>query len=342
MSVVEEKPSEKYEVITPLTRSRTARIATSTIAPYFGLTVLIVALIVFNVFTDPVFYSWANIVNLLRSLAIPLTMAAGGTLVVLTGAVDLSAGSMLGFTGIVYAELVIGGVNPWAALVATIAVGAVTGFLVNGMLIGRVGMSFFVVTLGLAQLLRGLAYLWTGGTQIDMSSDQLAAVIGDTAILGGRIPVSFLIALFAVVAIWVTCRFTTYGRSLYAAGGNREAAELSGVRTAWVIAGVYLIAALFATVAGIMTIGRVTLADPNAGNGVELVVIAGIMLGGVALTGGVGSVWGAALGTVFLSILSNTLALHGFSNNWQLVATGVILIIAVLFDRWRQRMAEGR
>lgn len=323
-------------------RSPLSRFAASSVAPYLVLLALTIALLVFNAITEPVFFTPANITNVMRTLAIPLILAAAGTLVLLTGGVDLSMGALLGFAGIVYSQLVVfGGLNSWVALLLTLLVAVVVGLFVNGYLVGRVGMNFFVVTLGTASLLRGLAYLWTGGAQTDMAADPLAAMLGDTAIFGGLIPVSFLVSFGAVVVLWLILRFTTYGRSIYAVGGNREAAELSGVRGAWVIASTYGIVALCAAIAGIMTIGRVTLADPNAGAGVELTVIAGIMLGGVALTGGVGSVWGAALGITFLSILSNSLGLRGLNNNWQLVLTGGILILAVLFDRWRQR-AAGR
>ncbi len=150
-----------------------------------------------------------------------------------------------------------------------------------------------------------------------------------------------IVAIGAVVVLWAVLRYTTFGRSIYAVGGNREAAELSGVRAGWVIAAVYGIVALSAAVAGIMMIGRQTLADPNAGNGIELTVASGILLGGVALYGGVGSVWGAALGTVFLAVLANTLALRGLGANWQLVVTGAILLVAVYLDRVRQRIGSG-
>ena len=310
-------------------------------SPQVGLSVVVVALIAFNIATEPNFLVWANLTNVGRSLAVPLLIAGAGTLVLVTGGVDLSAGAVLGFGGILYAQLVVAGLMSWPALLVTIATGAAIGFFINGTLIGRLGMSFFVVTLGLGSLLRGSAFLWSDSASIDMSTDSLAQTLGNQAIIDGKIPIALLVSIGATVILWIVLRYTTFGRAVYAVGGNREAAELSGLRTAWVIAGVYGIVSLCAAAAGVMMVGRQTLADPNAGLGIELTVAAGIMLGGVALTGGVGSIWGAALGTLFLTLLTNTLALRGISNNWQLVVTGVILILAVYLDRVRQRLGAS-
>lgn len=340
MTAVEEivTPSAPPISRTPLLR----RWASSPAAPFIALGALLIVLIIVNLLTVPVFGTWPNITNLMRTLAIPLLLAAAGTLVLLTGAVDLSAGAMLGLSGILYAQLVVAQIHPLLALVLTVVGAGLIGFGTNGLLIGRVGMSFFVVTLGMASVLRGAAFLWSDSASIDMSSDPVSSIIGNDTIIDGRIPVSIVIALSALVLLWIVLRYTTFGRSIYAVGGNRQAAELSGVRPARVIAAVYCVAAICAAIAGIMMIGRQTLADPSAGNGIELTVASGIMLGGVALTGGSGSIWGAALGTVFISVLSNSLALRGISSNWQLLVTGVILIIAVYVDRVRQRAGGSR
>lgn len=307
-------------------------------APFAGLGIVLLLVVLFNVATEPTFSSWSNLTNLMRSLSVPLLLAGAGTLVLLTAGVDLSIGAILGIAGILYAKLVVGGVDPVIALVITVTSGGAIGLLVNGLLIGRVGMSFFVVTLGVASLLRGLGFLWSENASIDMADDGLSEALGNTAILGDRLPVSMLVAVVAVIVLWLVLRYTTFGRSVYAVGGNREAAELSGVRSGWVIAGVYGIVGLCAAIAGIMMIGRQTLADPNAGAGIELTVASGILLGGVALYGGIGSIWGAVLGTCFLAVLANTLALRGISSNWQLVVTGAILLLAVYLDRVRQRL----
>lgn len=328
-------------VVAPARASRARGWATSPVAPYVGLATVLAVLILFQLATEPTFSSWSNLTNLMRSMAVPLLLAAAGTLVLLTAGVDLSIGALLGLSGILYAKLASGGLSPLPALLLTLAAGGAIAFFVNGYLIGRVGMSFFVVTLGTGSILRGAAYLWSDNTAIDMSRNSLAATLGNTAIIGDKIPVGILVAFGIAVLLWAILRYTVYGRSIYAVGGNREAAELSGVPSGWVIASVYGIVGLCAVLAGIMMIGRQTIADPNAGVGIELTVASAILLGGVALQGGVGSIWGAVLGTVFLSVLANALALHGLSSNWQLVVTGAILLLAVYLDRLRQRIGEG-
>ncbi len=328
-------------VAAPARASRARGWATSPVAPYVGLATVLVVLVLFQLASEPTFSSWSNLTNLMRSMAVPLLLAAAGTLVLLTAGVDLSIGALLGLSGILYAKLASGGLSPLPALLVTLAAGGAIAFFVNGYLIGRVGMSFFVVTLGTGSILRGAAYLWSDNTAIDMSQDNLAATLGNTAILGDKIPVGILVAFGIAVLLWAILRYTFYGRSIYAVGGNREAAELSGVPSGWVIASVYGIVGLCAVLAGIMMIGRQTIADPNAGVGIELTVASAILLGGVALQGGVGSIWGAVLGTVFLSVLANALALHGLSSNWQLVVTGAILLLAVYLDRLRQRIGAG-
>ncbi|GAB7006342.1 inner-membrane translocator [Nocardioides sp. AN3] len=280
--------------------------------------------------------------NLLRTSAVPLLLAVGMTLVILTGGIDLSMGGILSLCGIAYAKLVIAGVPAPAALVLTALLGGAIGFLINGLLIGRFKLSFFVVTLGSASVLGGAALLWSDNKQFDMSADTLSSKLGNDAI-GDLLPYGALLALAAVVAAGILLKYTIFGRSVYAIGGNAEAAQLSGVRAEWMIPAVYGISGLCAGLAGVMMIGRQTIADPTAGNNsLVLYAVAATLLGGVSITGGAGSVYGALVGTAFLQVLSNALALRGYNNAWQMLATGVILLVAVYFDRVRQRLAARR
>lgn len=308
------------------------------LGPFIGVGGVLLVLCAYMALSEPVFTSGDNLTNLLRSTAIPLVLAGAMALVLLTGGVDLSMGATLALTGTLYAKLVTGGAPAGLALVACVAFGAVLGFTVNGILIGRLDMSFFVVTLGTLSAYRGITFLWTDNTTIDMFGDSLSQKVGDATILGDRIPLSILIALAFVVLLYLVLRFTNFGRSIYAVGGNREAAELSGVRSGWVVAAVYGIAGAAAAVAAVMTIGRSTIADPNMGLNIELQVAAAALLGGVALSGGVGSIWGAVLGVAFFQVLSNSLSLIGAPQSWQLIVTGVILVVAIYLDRVRARV----
>ncbi|MFN8231926.1 MAG: ABC transporter permease [Actinomycetota bacterium] len=317
------------------------RILESQIGPFIGVGSVLVILLVVEAFVQSNFYNASNLTNLGRTLGVPLVLAAGMTLALLTGGVDLSIGSSLALSGTLYAKLYTGGTPPLLALVICLAFGLVVGFAINGFLIGRLNMSFFVVTLGTLSLFRGVVYLWTNSETISMYDDDLTQKIGNDTTLGGHVPIALLIAVATVVAIYLMLRLTTFGRQIYAVGGNREAARLSGVRTDWVIAAVYAITGLCAALAAIMTIGRTASVDPNMGESLELNAAAAVLLGGVSLSGGSGSIWGAVLGVVFLEVLANALALAGTSTSWQLIVTGVILIVAVYLDRLRARAHQG-
>jgi len=318
-----------------------ARFLGGSFGPLAGVAGVLVALIIFELITEPTFGTADNLTNLGRAAIVPLVVAAAMALVLLTGGVDLSIGSTLALTGVLYAKLVTSGVSGGLALIACLLFGLVVGFVVNGLLIGRLEMSFFVVTIGTLSLYRGIVYLWTDSSTIDMYGDPVSAFLGNDTILGGHVPIGLLVALGVVFGLWWVLRWTTFGRSIYAVGGNREATELAGVRASWVVAAVYGISGLCAALAAVMTIGRTSIADPNMGLNLELTAAAAALLGGVALSGGVGSIWGAVLGVAFLQTLTNALSLAGVSTSWQLVVTGAILIIAVYLDRVRVRAAAA-
>lgn len=324
----------------PLKRSM-ARLLGGTFGPIVGVAGVLAALVVFELITQPTFGSADNLTSLGRASIVPLVVSVAMALVLLTGGVDLSIGATLALAGVLYARLVTSGVPAGFALVACLIFGAIVGFVVNGILIGRLNMSFFVVTIGTMSLYRGIVYLWTNTNTIDMYGDPVSGFLGNDTIIGGHVPIGLLVGLGVVLALWWVLRWTNFGRSIYAVGGNREATELAGVRAGWVTAAVYGVSGLCAALAAVMTIGRSTIADPNMGLNLELTAAAAALLGGVALSGGVGSIWGAVLGVAFLQALTNALSLAGVSTSWQLVATGAILIVAVYLDRVRARAAAA-
>jgi ribose transport system permease protein len=317
-----------------------AKLLGSRIGPYIGVGTVLVALLVVEAITQGNFYGSGNVTNLMRQMAVPLILGGAMTLALLTGGVDLSIGSSLALSATVYAKLYEAGAPPILSFLACLLFGLVVGFLINGFLIGRLNMSFFVVTLGTLSLYRGVVYLWTNLKTIDMYEDKFTSSLGNDTILGGKVPLAFLFAVGVVLLLYVMLKFTTFGRQIYAVGGNREAARLSGVRTDWVIAAVYAITGLCAAFAAVLMIGRTASVDPNIGESMELQAAAAVLLGGVALSGGNGSIWGAVLGVVFLGILENALSLAGASASWQLIVTGLILVIAVYLDRVRARLHQ--
>ena len=198
-------------------------------------------------------------------------------------------------------------------------------------------MSFFVVTLATLSLLRGAVFVYTEG-ETERVPDDVVASIGDGKLGGLSVPILLMIAVFAV-SIFVL-HYTRFGRAVYAVGGNKEAARLSGINVAMVIVAVYAISGFFAGMAGVVQTGRLGAAAPVAGTGIELSAAAAVLLGGTSFSGGSGGVGGTVVGVLFIGVLRNGLGLMGVSAFWQDVVTGIILIAAISIDRVSQ-LREG-
>jgi ribose transport system permease protein len=205
----------------------------------------------------------------------------------------------------------------------------VLGAVVNGGLIGRFRLSFFVVTLASMTGLTGAVNLWSG-TQSFTVNSPVALDIGVNAILGVPAPIWIMIIAFGL-SLWLQ-RWTYFGRDVYAVGGSLKAARLSGVRTTRTLITVYGISAFCAAIAGIITVGRIGVAAPNVDANLPLQAIAAVLLGGTSLVGGSGGVGGTVLGVIFLGMLQNGLSIAGVPSFWQQVVTGIILVLAVLGD----------
>ncbi len=258
----------------------------------------------------------------------------GMTFVVLTAGIDLSVGSLLALSGIILSKLLNGVGMPSAlALLLTLAAGALIGGAVNGVLIGRVGLSFFVVTLGTLSLYQGIVNIWSG-TKTTYITSSLIDGIGFGKALGLPTPIWIMIGTFLVA--FVVLRWTYFGRDIYAVGGNIEAARLSGISVARTLIAVYAIAGLAAALASLIQAGRLGAASPLVGADIPLNAAAGVLLGGTSFIGGVGGVTGTAVGVLFIGTLQNGLAIAGVSSFWQQVVTGAILIAAVAIDRLQQ------
>jgi ribose/xylose/arabinose/galactoside ABC-type transport system permease subunit len=306
---------------------------------YGAVLVLLVSLFAFLSITQPRFLTGANIENLLTGVSILWIVSLGMTFVVLTGGIDLSVGSVLALVGIFLAKVLDLGVPGGVAVVLCLGFGALVGGLVNGVLIGRLGLSFFVVTLGSMVALSGVVNLWsqTRTTYIDSA---VVARIGVGHLLGLPVPIWLMLATFAV-ALYVQ-RSTYFGRDVYAVGGNLDAARLSGIRTARTVVAVYAISAACAALGGVIQAGRIGAASPQVGANVALDAAAAVLLGGTSFVGGLGGVGGTAVGVLFIGVLQNGLGIAGVASFWQQVVTGVILIAAVLIDRIRRHALAGR
>lgn len=286
------------------------------------------------------FLTETNLLNILRQISVNLCLSLGMTLVILSGGIDLSVGSVLAFSGAVAAGLLrdgieLEGVNLLVeitvsgAVIASLGIGSLLGLL-NGLLVTRLRIPPFVATLGMLSIARGLTRLWTDGQPITGLGEPFA-VVGTGVLLGIPVPV-WISASLVAVAVLVTRR-TRFGRYVYAVGGNERAARLSGLNVRGIKIGVYTVAGLLSAVAGLIHTSRLDSATPDAGMSYELDSIAAVVIGGTSLSGGRGSILGTVLGCLIIGVLNNGLALLHVSPFWQLVVKGCVILAAVAVDR---------
>lgn len=284
-------------------------------------------------FLNPRFLTTPNLLNILRQTSINSLIAVGMTFVIITGGIDLSVGSSLALTGAISAWLIISGVHPVVAFVATLGAGALIG-VVNGLIISKGKAQPFIATLAVMTAVRGITLLFTDGRPLGLGHESNAEVfskIGTGYFLGIPIPVYIMIIAFGVA--YYILRHTRLGRRVYALGGNEEASVLSGINVDQVKIAVYGISGMLAAVAGVVITARLNSAQPTAGSGYELDAIAAVVLGGTSLTGGVGSVLGTIVGVLIIGVLNNSLNLMNVSSHYQLLIKGVVILVAVLIDR---------
>lgn len=296
---------------------------------FFAVTVLLVLLFVYFSISQPNFFQSQNITLMLTSAAITFLVAIGMTFVLLSGGFDLSMGAVLALSGIALGSLYNDvGLNIAPSIVLTLLLAGAVG-AANGFFIGRLGLSFLVVTLGTSSLVFGCLNLWSNGQTTSVASPPLDNFAFGTA-LGVPFPVIGMIAVYCLAAY--VLRWTYFGRDVYAVGGSPDAARLSGIKVSQTIVVVYLLAGLLAGVAGVLQVARVGAASPQVGTSVVFDAAAAVLLGGTSLGGGVGGVHGTVIGVLFLAVLQNGLALAGVESYWQQVVTGLILIGVIAID----------
>ncbi|SFB08495.1 ribose transport system permease protein [Poseidonocella pacifica] len=278
------------------------------------------------------FLSVSNISIVMQQASINIVLAAGMTFVILTGGIDLSVGSILAASamGAMIASLWPG--LGWAGIPIGMMIGLVFG-LANGAIIALLGLPPFIVTLGSLTAVRGVARLMGGDTTV-FNSDLPFAVIGNGSLFG--VPWLAIIALAVILVSWFILRGTVLGTWIYAVGGNREAARLTGIKVSIVLLFVYGMSGLLSGLGGVMSAARLYAANGlQLGQAYELDAIAAVILGGTSLVGGVGSIWGTLIGALIIAVLSNGLILTGVSDIWQFIIKGLVIILAVALDRYR-------
>jgi ribose transport system permease protein len=296
-----------------------------------GILLALIALIIVGALLSDHFFEFDNFVNVSRQTAIVGLLGIGMTFVILTAGIDLSVGSIVGFSAIAFAAAMDKGA-PWPlAMLIGLAAGALAG-AINGLGITKGRLQPFIMTLGMLVIARGVTMTYADGKPISLGDrGDSFAWLGTEELLGLPVPV-WILAGFATVAA-VVLRYTQFGRHVYAVGDNLEAARLSGINTNRVIFTVYVISGTCAAMTALIIVSRLTAGEPSQGTGFELDAIAIVVIGGTSLFGGEGGIGGTLIGAAIVAVIANLLNLLGVSPFSQQIVKGLIILGAVLLER---------
>nr|WP_202529427.1 substrate-binding domain-containing protein [Streptomyces sp. SID8358] len=301
-----------------------------------ALSALVVLLVAMSLLSGD-FLTTQNLLNVGVQAAVTAILAFGVTFVIVSAGIDLSVGSVAALSATVLAwSATSAGVPVWLAVILAVATGIACGF-VNGALVAYGKLPSFIATLAMLSVARGLSLVISQGSPIAFPDS--VSVLGDT--LGGWLPVPVLVMIAMGLLTALILARTYIGRSMYAIGGNEEAARLSGLRVNKQKLAIYALSGLFAAVAGIVLASRLVSAQPQAAQGYELDAIAAVVIGGASLAGGVGKASGTLIGALILAVLRNGLNLLSVSAFWQQVVIGVVIALAVLLDTLRRKAGPG-
>lgn len=303
------------------------------------MNVLLATLLVSTIISlaTPYFLTTDNLMGVFRSFSTTAIMSIGMVMVIITGGIDLSVGSVMGLAGLVTALAFDSGFSTLTSVACGLGVGVGFG-LVNGLLVTVGRLPPFIATLGTLSIGRGLMYIVTRGVPVTPDTPEIFSVIGQGYV--GYVPAPVIIMLVLALVFSIIMTFTTFGRQVYATGGNENAAWLSGVNTARIKLLVYTLSGLIASIAGIISFSRFLSAEPASGFGMELDVIAAAAIGGASLAGGVGSVLGSVIGAALTGIIANGVVLMNINTYAQQAITGLVILIAVSIDVWRNARKE--
>ena len=315
---------------TPVRPPTTSRIPRIAFGSGTGLLILYIVMVLVISRLSPFFLGSRNLVNLPVSVAVIGMIAIFSTMLMIGGGLDLSVGATTALVGVVAASTQ-EEFGVWGAAAFGLLVGLLIG-LTNGLLVTRVGINPLITTLGMLSTVRGLAFVFSGGLSIPMM-DESFGQLGRGTIAG--IPTLIVAVVIMFIIAVVVMHFTTYGRAMYAIGGNSRASHLAGLPTRRYQMIAYILSGVSAAIAGLFLSSRLGVAAPQASAGLELKVVAAIILGGTSLSGGKGSLFGTLLGVLILGTLDNAMTLLSVSAYYQQVALGLVLLLAVGLDQLR-------
>ena len=321
-----------------MSRQRSAGLqkALNILGPFIGL-ILVIALFALIPEVQGRFLRFANLKSVATQSVIVALGALGMTLIIISGGIDLSAASSIALSSVITAYAINAGVPPFAAVVLGVFTGGAVG-LANGALVTRLRLIPFIVTLGMMGIARGAAKWIAGNQKIDAPMTWVNELMAKSPRPSWLLlaPGVWGVILFAVV-LAVVLKYTVFGRHVFAIGSNEATARLCGIRTNRVKVLVYSLSGLFCGLSGVMEFSRLTVGDPTVAVGLELDIIAAVVIGGGILTGGEGSILGTMVGVLIMSFLRNGCTMMGWPNYIQEIIIGAIIIIAVALDRLRHR-----
>lgn len=294
----------------------------------FGLLFVILAIVIIMSIVSPIFLKPQNIINIIRQVSINGIIAVGMTCVILTGGIDLSVGSVVAITSVICGSFLAMGINWFVACISGVAISILFG-LFNGYMISYVRFQPFIATLASMAIGRGIALAYSNGKPYPIKDPSFIA-IGQGYFLGIPIPIILLVIVVAVGLI--TLKMTTFGRYIFAIGGNENAAKLSGVRTRRVKLTVYVISAICASIVGLILSARISSGQPTAGESYEMDAIAATAIGGTSMNGGLGSLVGTIEGFILLGLMTNSMNLLNINSFYQQIAKGLLIVVAVFLD----------
>ena len=303
----------------------------------FNVVMAVILLSAILSFSSEAFLTPGNLFSVMRAFSLTAIMAIGQTMVILTGGIDLSVGSTMGLAGLLTAMLIRDGYPVELAVVGGLLTGSGVG-LFNGLMVTRLRLPPFIATLGTLSMGRGLMYWITHGWPVTLSFEHPFLSLGQGYV--GPVPVPVIVMLAMVAAASLFLARTFVGRYVYAVGGNEQAARFSGIRVDAIKILVYTLSGLCCAVSGLILLARMVSAQPMAGLGYELPVIAAAVIGGTSLMGGEGTILGTLMGAALMGILQNGMVLVGIDTYAQQAITGAVIVIAVTLDQWRRGSAN--
>lgn len=297
----------------------------------YGVSFVLLMMVVIMAIVSPVFRTWSNTISILLQVAINGILALGMVFVITAGGIDLSIGSMLALAGSIVGVMLTADPTqiPQACALAVVTC-AVFGFL-NGVLVAKFDMFPFVVTLSTQLVIRGLAYIITGGYSLTLSSKPFRQIGGGK--LFGAIPYPVLVFAFLAIIAYILLHKTRFGRYVYAVGGNMNAAIASGVNVFWTRVYTFIIMGFCAGVAGVIMCSRISAGQPNVGAGYETDAIAACVIGGTSFAGGISTIPGTVIGILIIGVIYNGMNLLRINTYWQTIAKGLLIIGAVMLDK---------